>query len=263
MPPLPASKGNTEDEVKRSEEFLNQLSLGSTATGTPLTRDTARFEASRSRSGSASRHPEAEVPGDGCHLLEEEEEVEPEVADPQKCREDVQIKQPPGPSPKQEFMEFRRRTYTAPGSEMTQVGRVSRPSVDLCDSDDAKHEEVVISGPLQQRFWGFWWRWRWCVLKGSTMYIYRDEAQWQAEPGAFFESHDVGEMFAVNENHHNGVAYLRCIHSETSSNLATFRGGENEIWEEVAATHLWVDLLSSARRELMDDSPNAGLASTA
>ncbi|CAE7907994.1 Birc2 [Symbiodinium sp. KB8] len=73
MPPLPASKGNTEDEVKRSEEFLNQLSLGSTATGTPLTRDTARFEASRSRSGSASRHPEAEVPGDGCHLLEEEE----------------------------------------------------------------------------------------------------------------------------------------------------------------------------------------------
>ena len=24
----------------------------------------------------------------------------------------------------------------------------------------------------------------------------------------------------------------RCIHSETSSNLATFRGGENEIWEE-------------------------------
>ncbi|CAE7633856.1 Def8 [Symbiodinium necroappetens] len=91
----------------------------------------------------------------------------------------------------------------------------------------------------------------------------RFEAQWQAEPGAFFESHDVGEMFAVNENHHNGVAYLRCIHSETSSNLATFRGGENEIWEEVAATHLWVDLLSSARRELMDDSPNAGLASTA
>ena len=27
--------------------------------------------------------------------------------------------------------------------EALQVGRVSRPSVDLCDSDDAKHEEAA------------------------------------------------------------------------------------------------------------------------
>ena len=26
--------------------------------------------------------------------------------------------------------------------------------------------------------------------------------------------------------------WCRCVHSENSSNLATFRGGENDVWEE-------------------------------
>mmetsp|Transcript_10288 Transcript_10288/g.24732 ORF Transcript_10288/g.24732 Transcript_10288/m.24732 type:complete len:259 (-) Transcript_10288:139-915(-) len=258
---MPCLVPSRDKETKRAEDFLNQFSLGSTATGTPLSRDAARYEASRSSSGSASRPTEAQVPKEGCDLLaeEEEEETDPEVADPQSTLQELQIKQPAGPSPK---LEFRRRKYAALlGGEGVQVERLSNPVE--CESDGGGDDEVVIAGPLQQRFLGFWWRWRWCVLKGTVLHVYRDEGQWQADPTAYFEVLDAFDMVAVNESQHNRSAFFRCVHSETGSNMATFRGGEKEIWEEVAAMHLWVDLLNSARTAFMDVSPSTGLLSVA
>lgn len=173
---------------------LSQPSLGSTATGTPRSREVR------------------EIPTP----LKEDFEVDAKV-----------LRQPYGPFPGN----FRRRRYV----ELSQV-----------DPLESTEREVLIFGPLQQRFLGFLWRWRWCVLKGTSFFVYKDEASWRAS-FKHVECYDVSEMMAVNENQHTGLPFFRCLHHTTNCNLATFRAGETDVWEEVLTMHLWVDLINAAQ----------------
>eukprot|EP00435_Cladocopium_sp_Y103_P008207 s565_g2.t1 len=72
------------------------------------------------------------------------------------------------------------------------------------------------------------------------------EASWRSSSKAI-ECYDVSEMIAVNENVHTGLPFFRCLHHATNCNIATFRAGDADVWEEVACMHLWVDLINIAQ----------------
>ncbi|CAJ1344011.1 unnamed protein product [Effrenium voratum] len=138
MPAIVASKTRQKDGAERPD-FWHQLSSGSTATCTPLSRDAARFEVSRSRSGSTSRF-ELEVPPE-TFLNEEDSEPAADAAQ-------IRLRPPPGPAPS---YNFRRRLYVELTSQVAE-----QDAEQVAEEDD----EVVICGPLQQRYFGFIWRWR-------------------------------------------------------------------------------------------------------
>lgn len=106
-----------------------------------------------------------------------------------------------------------------------------------------------MSGPLQRRFLGFAWRWRWCVLDTEQLRIYWNEAHCLADPGEPLETYQVGSVVACPESGSDGATNMfRCVLRESSSTAVVLRGGDGEVWEEIAATHLWVDLLNAASR---------------
>eukprot|EP00435_Cladocopium_sp_Y103_P034665 s565_g9.t1 len=130
LPPVGMPLVTASGKAEEKRAALNQSSLGSTATGTPHSRDAREI------------------------LTPSKEDFEDDVK---------VLRQPLGPSPGN----FRRRRYV----ELTQQLMLQNVVLDR----EIKDHEVVIAGPLQQRFWGFLWRWRWCVLKGTSLFVYRDE----------------------------------------------------------------------------------------
>eukprot|EP00913_Durusdinium_trenchii_P016797 g15787.t1 len=93
-----------------------------------------------------------------------------------------------------------------------------------------------------------------CFLAPSVFKkLHNGSPRWQrckhADVASGFSSLNtvVSEMMAVNENQHTGLPFFRCLHHTTNCNLATFRAGETDVWEEVLTMHLWVDLINAAQ----------------
>ncbi|CAE8618656.1 unnamed protein product, partial [Polarella glacialis] len=175
-----------EEFLKRpvsSEDFWH-LSAGSTSTGTPYSSDAQRLELgslTRSDSGSdgtASLEVSADVSrqgsrcGSGCSILPFSEQTTQDEDDDQDTLLLQKICQPPG----QSTPCWRRRKYV---DARLGSGALADQQLEVQPSEGAHQEgddsEVRICGLLQQRFWGFSWRWRWCVLEGELLHIYRDE----------------------------------------------------------------------------------------
>mmetsp|Transcript_30291 Transcript_30291/g.54941 ORF Transcript_30291/g.54941 Transcript_30291/m.54941 type:complete len:249 (+) Transcript_30291:212-958(+) len=196
---------NLKDVAGRHDSFWHQISMGSTATGTPLSINPPHWE---------------------LELVEERR---------------VQVSKPSGPV---QAKTWRQRKYMDSHLSQACVAEEVREA----EAGNLADSEVLICGALQQRFWGFAWRWRWCVLSEEKLCIYRDEACWREAPGEPFDIIEVADIVAVNECSFNGPQTFRCM-TEYGSTLATFRGGDGELWEEAAAVHLWVDMVNSAARE--------------
>jgi len=213
------------DSVGRHDSFWQQISMGSTATGTPLSVNAPHWELASLSSGCTELRPGEREDSIGSLSLEKP----------------VKIGKPLGPV---QARSWRRRKYM--DSRLVQEYLVEQSA-----ETEAEHLEdlkVLICGALQQRFWGFAWRWRWCVLDEEKLCIYRDEACWREAPTEPFDTIQVADIIAVSECSFSEAQTFRCM-SEHGSNLATFRGGDGELWEEAAAVHLWVDMVNSAARE--------------
>lgn len=216
-----------------SEQFWHQISsLGSTASGTPLSPDAQRWE--------LGAHP---LSKEGPEFFEEDEDYEdedssedapPEVQD-RELRGDGQVQGCYGLAPK---------VRQPSGPVRARAWRI-RKYRDPCLTDT---DSVVICGPLQQRYWGFAWRWRWCVLENGLLHIYRDEACWRKAPSDPFETLEVSEMVAVDEWSPSSPHAFRVIRREDDSTLETFRGGDSDLWEETVSNSLWVHMINSTER---------------
>eukprot|EP00931_Biecheleriopsis_adriatica_P037859 TRINITY_DN21712_c0_g1_i1.p1 TRINITY_DN21712_c0_g1~~TRINITY_DN21712_c0_g1_i1.p1 ORF type:complete len:284 (+),score=46.83 TRINITY_DN21712_c0_g1_i1:84-935(+) len=223
--------------------FWHQISMGSTTTGTPFSIDAISELASLSRSASHARSVGVEASKQACTLFTEDTEDEDDPLEQYLVKEDrlsFKVYQPSGSG---QAHRWRRRKYYHPSLRQGYLVEPQPHGASQCFDDD----EVLICGPLQQRCWGLAWRWRWCVLKGDTLYLYRDEACWRGAPTDPFETIEVKNVLAVSEN--SGSGLFRCLHNNGGSTIATFRGGDCDLWEEIAATHLWVDLINSAARD--------------
>eukprot|EP00440_Ansanella_granifera_P011965 gb/GFBE01013002.1/.p1 GENE.gb/GFBE01013002.1/~~gb/GFBE01013002.1/.p1 ORF type:complete len:246 (+),score=42.25 gb/GFBE01013002.1/:1-738(+) len=231
--PVELEKGLDEDVAMRSEVW-DQISLDSTATGTPLSIECQRWELTSSGSGSSSI--DSEVSRQVSPL--ERADLQDQLRQQDPTSQVLKIRQPQGAV---RAHGWRRRKYTDACSQRCSPA-------DTSDASPLETSEVLICGPLQQRFWGFAWRWRWCVLTQQKLYIYRDEACWLESPGDPFETHEVNDLLAVNECSFSGPPDFRCLDSVDGSGIATFRGGDSELWEEIAAMHLWVDFINFAAR---------------
>ncbi|CAK0858758.1 unnamed protein product [Prorocentrum cordatum] len=136
---------------------------------------------------------------------------------------------------------WRRRMYRSP-CEAAAPPRV-RTAAEAAGSG-----QVILCGPLQRRVLGFCWCWRWCVLEPAALHVYRSEARRREAPGQPLESIEVGRIFASPEGGAGFQHTFRCADRTTLRSLAAFRAGVGDIWEEIAAARLWVDLLNTAAR---------------
>lgn len=143
-------------------------------------------------------------------------------------------------------LNWRRRKYIATAQSCGDA--YSGEGSDVASSTDSK--EALICGPLQRRFLGFVWRWRWCVLDAHNIHIYFDEAHWKQHPDEPLESYEVGTIVAINENNFEGGPphMFRCVHHSNGHTIVALRGGDGDLWEEIASTYLWVDLINTAAR---------------
>jgi len=128
---------------------------------------------------------------------------------------------------------------------------------ETCDGEEGSEKasgtstnEALICGPLQRRFLGVAWRWRWCVLDAHNLHIYFDEAHWKQHPDEPLESYEVGTIVAINENNFEGGPphMFRCVHHTNGHTIVALRGGDGDLWEEIASTYLWIDLINTAAR---------------
>lgn len=197
-----------------STYFQWQCSTGSTSAGTPRS-DLYSELVSEMCTGSisnAAEHPEAEA------------SQQPGQPNRQAVTEHAIVKQGAPRS-------WRRRRYVDP----------QRRDLD---------PDVLICGPLQRRFLGFAWRWRWCVVTSNSLLIFKDEAAWRGDPQSPQESFPVSSLVAYNESSYSGGPphTFRCVDRDTGECCSVFSSGDNHHWVEIAATHLWVDLLNKASR---------------
>lgn len=222
---------NLKDGSERSvsEQFWHQISsLGSTASGTPLSPDAPRWE--------WGTHP---LSKEGTDFFEEEEDYEEEDSS-----EEVQDQGLRGDAPAQGYYGLAPKVRQPSGPVRARPWR-QRKYRDPCLADT---DAVVICGPLQQRCWGFAWRWRWCILENGLLHIYRSEACWRKAPSDPFETLEVSEMVAVDEWSPSSPHAFRVIRRDDGSTLETFRGGDSDLWEETAANSLWVHMINFAER---------------
>lgn len=220
---------SSEGTHERPEEsrYIWRLSTGSTSVGTPQsegpTWDHAPLSLTRSAwSSPAANFKEVHADCGGSHALK------------------VRIKAAAPPGTSSGVQELRRRKYVQPSQSANHAGQPGALPLQA---------EVHIAGPLQRRFFGFAWRWRWCVLDTHELKIYWDEVHWTQRPEEPLEAFQVGGLVACCENsYQNCPSVLRCLDHETGHTVVTLRGGDHERWEETATTHLWVDLLNTAAR---------------
>lgn len=136
---------------------------------------------------------------------------------------------------------WRRRMYRNPCEAVA-------PPRARAAAEAAGSGQVIVCGPLQRRVLGFCWCWRWCVLEPAALHIYRDEAHRIKSPSQPLESIEVGRVFASPEGGAGFQHTFRCADRTTLCSLAVFRAGVGDLWEEIAAARLWVDLLNAAAR---------------
>lgn len=153
---------------------------------------------------------------------------------------------------------WRSRKYRVPARKPSTVSEDA-----LGNMEPAQQLEVLISGPLQRRFLGFAWRWRWCVLDSEHLSVYWNEAHYLADPTEPLESYKVGTLVVCSESFEGASDTFRCMFRESGATALVLRGGDGELWEEIAAAHLWVNLLNVASRVAgVEDKANLGPATS-
>jgi len=161
--------------------------------------------------------------------------------------------------------ELRRRKYAAPGDQLSRPRRVptsarGTPPVpaslsQLCQtsggsstpaSSSADDVEVLVEGPLQQRAFLVFWRWRWCVLDRQELRIYSNEEASLMNPFQPLERIKVGTFCVAPDLHF--ASMLLCSRVPTGDTFMFLRTGPGIRWEEVVASSLWLRAFNIASR---------------
>mmetsp|Transcript_70834 Transcript_70834/g.125061 ORF Transcript_70834/g.125061 Transcript_70834/m.125061 type:complete len:351 (-) Transcript_70834:155-1207(-) len=131
-----------------------------------------------------------------------------------------------------------------PSVSSTAHGSASAAVMRSVSSSDMEDSEVLVEGPLQERFLGMFWRWRWCVLDHQHLKIYRDEEASLLMPEKPLEVYCVADLYVASDLHQ--PALLACTSSSSGDPVLFLRTGHGQRWEDFAAASLWLRAFASA-----------------
>lgn len=105
----------------------------------------------------------------------------------------------------------------------------------------ANDETVLIEGPMQQRGFMSWWRWRWCVLQADELRIYRNLEASILQHDRPQQRFDIETLRAATDLHHQTVlVFERSFSADSGTPISlSLRTGSGQRWEEIAAASLW------------------------
>lgn len=144
--------------------------------------------------------------------------------------------------------ELRRRKYTMRAVEEVPAKWWSRTQTlqEIQSEDDEDAREILIQGPLQEHQLLFLWQWRWVVLDQKELRIYRSEDAFLSAPERPLRRYGITTFHVALDL--DSPSVLVCMHADTGALSMLLRSGPGHVWEEVAASKLWLRMFASACR---------------